>query len=129
MRSMGKRTRRSLLIVGLTLLITLSAQNHNSKDDTSSTETNACAALIGTTNLASVISADFVFPPFTTMARGTMGPEITVRVPFCRVAGAIKPTPESDIRFELWLPPRVNWNRKFAGVGSGVRLALLNTSE
>jgi feruloyl esterase len=37
---------------------------------------------------------------------------------FCRVAGEIKPTPDSRIRFEVWLPLQ-NWNGKFAGVGNG----------
>jgi len=38
--------------------------------------------------------------------------------PFCRVEGAIKPTPDSDIRFALWLPIS-GWNGKFRGVGNG----------
>ena len=38
--------------------------------------------------------------------------------PFCRVTGTIAPTPESDIRFEVWMP-LANWNGKFAGVGNG----------
>jgi feruloyl esterase len=38
--------------------------------------------------------------------------------PFCRVAGIIAPTPESQIRFEVWLPLG-QWNGKFAGVGNG----------
>jgi hypothetical protein len=38
---------------------------------------------------------------------------------FCRVAGTIKPTPDSDIRFEVWMPS-ANWNGKFVGVGNGV---------
>ena len=38
--------------------------------------------------------------------------------PFCRVAGVIAPTPESQILFEVWLPLD-NWNGKFAGVGNG----------
>jgi feruloyl esterase len=37
---------------------------------------------------------------------------------FCRVAGEIRPTPDSHIAFELWLPLE-NWNGKFAGVGNG----------
>ncbi len=37
---------------------------------------------------------------------------------FCRVAGVIKPTPDSYIRFEVWLPES-NWNGKFLGVGNG----------
>lgn len=39
--------------------------------------------------------------------------------PFCRVAGTIRPTPDSDIRFEVWMPAS-NWNGKFVGVGNGV---------
>jgi feruloyl esterase len=38
---------------------------------------------------------------------------------FCRVAGAIKPTSDSDIKFELWLPEQ-NWNGKFMQTGNGV---------
>ena len=38
--------------------------------------------------------------------------------PFCRVAGAIKPTKDSNILFEVWLPLE-KWNGKFAGVGNG----------
>ena len=37
---------------------------------------------------------------------------------FCRVAGAIKPSSDSDIRFEVWLPAS-NWNGKFQGIGNG----------
>jgi feruloyl esterase len=38
--------------------------------------------------------------------------------PFCRVAGVIAPTRESQILFEVWMPLE-NWNGKFAGVGNG----------
>jgi serine/threonine protein kinase len=37
---------------------------------------------------------------------------------FCRVEGVIKPTADSDIRFEVWMPSS-GWNRKFRGVGNG----------
>jgi len=37
---------------------------------------------------------------------------------FCRVTGTIKPTPDSDIRFEVWMPAS-RWNGKFQGVGNG----------
>ncbi len=36
---------------------------------------------------------------------------------FCRVQGVSKPSPESDIRFEVWLPLPANWNRKFLSSG------------
>ena len=38
---------------------------------------------------------------------------------FCRIAGTIRPTPDSDIRFEVWMPAS-GWNGKFVGVGNGV---------
>ena len=36
---------------------------------------------------------------------------------FCRIAGSMKPTSDSDIAFEVWLPS--NWNGKFQGIGNG----------
>jgi hypothetical protein len=38
---------------------------------------------------------------------------------FCRVAGTIRPTSDSDIRFEVWMPLS-GWNGKFVGGGNGV---------
>src|SRR5262245_4620346 len=38
--------------------------------------------------------------------------------PFCRVAGVIAPTKDSQIQFEVWMPLE-KWNGKFAGVGNG----------
>jgi feruloyl esterase len=37
---------------------------------------------------------------------------------FCRVAVTIKPTSDSDIKVEVWLPLN-GWNSKFQGVGNG----------
>jgi hypothetical protein len=37
---------------------------------------------------------------------------------FCRVAGVIRPTSDSAIRFEVWLPAS-GWNGRFLGVGNG----------
>src|SRR5208282_432692 len=39
--------------------------------------------------------------------------------PFCRVQGTIKPSADSDIKFEVWLPPEASWNGKVQGVGNG----------
>ena len=36
---------------------------------------------------------------------------------FCRVEGTIKPTADSDIRFEVWMPSS-GWNRRFRGIGN-----------
>jgi feruloyl esterase len=37
---------------------------------------------------------------------------------FCRVAASIRPAPDSEIQFEVWMPAK-GWNGKFAGVGNG----------
>src|SRR3954471_17127087 len=38
--------------------------------------------------------------------------------PFCRVQGVVKPTSDSHIEFEVWLPLE-NWNGSFQAVGNG----------
>ena len=37
---------------------------------------------------------------------------------FCRVAGVIRPSSDSNIQFEVWMPAS-GWNGKFQGVGNG----------
>ncbi|MBM3725390.1 MAG: tannase/feruloyl esterase family alpha/beta hydrolase [Acidobacteria bacterium] len=37
---------------------------------------------------------------------------------FCRVAGVLRPSPDSHIEFEVWLP-QSGWNGKFQGIGNG----------
>jgi feruloyl esterase len=37
---------------------------------------------------------------------------------YCRVAATLKPSPDSDIAIEVWLPAE-NWNGKFQAVGNG----------
>src|SRR5262249_38818230 len=37
---------------------------------------------------------------------------------FCRVAGTIRPSKDSDIQFEVWMPAS-GWKGKFFGVGNG----------
>ena len=47
------------------------------------------------------------------------GNRSSFKVPaFCRVAGVIRPTADSDIKFEVWMPAE-NWNGNFDGVGNG----------
>jgi feruloyl esterase len=37
---------------------------------------------------------------------------------FCRVAASVKPTADSDIKVEVWMPAS-GWNGKFEAVGNG----------
>ncbi|PYR28329.1 MAG: tannase/feruloyl esterase family alpha/beta hydrolase [Acidobacteria bacterium] len=38
---------------------------------------------------------------------------------FCRIEAVARPTSDSEIRFEVWMPPADAWNGKFQGVGNG----------
>jgi feruloyl esterase len=37
---------------------------------------------------------------------------------FCRIAATLKPTSDSDIKVEIWMP-EANWNRKYEATGNG----------
>ena len=51
--------------------------------------------------------------------RGTAQADGPVDLPaFCRVAATLKPSSDSDIKIEVWLPT-ANWNGKFQAVGNG----------
>jgi feruloyl esterase len=47
------------------------------------------------------------------------GPAAMTLPAFCRVEGTARPTSDSDIKFEVWIPPADAWNGKFEGVGNG----------
>ena len=47
------------------------------------------------------------------------GPASLTLPAFCRVEATARPTSDSDIRFEVWIPPAEAWNGKFEGVGNG----------
>ncbi len=38
---------------------------------------------------------------------------------FCRIEGVARPTVDSEIKFEIWMPPADAWNGRFQGVGNG----------
>ena len=38
---------------------------------------------------------------------------------FCRVLAVARPSPDSEIHFEVWLPIAAAWNGKFEGTGNG----------
>src|SRR2546428_10879396 len=84
----------------------------------------AAAAATPCENLVSVRLADttitsaVVVPEGPAPARGR-GSAPPANIPaHCRVHMVLKPTPDSLINMELWLPTQ-NWNGKFMGVGNG----------
>ena len=48
---------------------------------------------------------------------------------FCRVAAVLRPTSDSEIHIEVWLPDRAAWNGKFQGVGNGGWGGSINTAD
>ena len=102
-------TRITALIAAI-LSATLAAALHAQSDRAAACTALANAALPNTsiTAVQAVTGGSFTVPGSTNTMNNLP--------PFCRVAGTIKPTAESDIRFEVWLPLD-NWNGKFAGRG------------
>src|SRR5712692_8949974 len=61
----------------------------------------------------SVPAGDFTLP----RGRGGQGQTFKGLPAFCRVAMTLKPSSDSDIKIELWLP--ANWNGKLQAIGNG----------
>lgn len=57
------------------------------------------------------------FSPPTPPAPGDGGQAYATLPAFCRVAATIKPTRDSDIKVEVWLPAS-GWNGKYQAVGN-----------
>ena len=88
-------------------------------------QSGECSALTGRTfdNGTSIVES-------TLVASGTVRISDTVTIQnlpaFCRVQGVSKPSADSDIRFEVWLPQPAGWNRKFLSTGEGGFAGQLN---
>jgi feruloyl esterase len=66
-----------------------------------------------TVTLAEPVGAGAFTPP-----GGEAGAGFRALPAFCRVAATLKPTSDSDIKIEVWLPAS-GWNGKFQAVGNG----------
>jgi hypothetical protein len=67
---------------------------------------------------ATIVAATSVSPPSSLLGKDPPTP-VAVKAPFCRVQGVIKPSDDSDISFEVWLPPQSAWNGKYGAIGNG----------
>ena len=85
-----------------------------------SCEQLAQLALPNTKIMSAQTVAAGAFAPPASMAPWLAGdPSFYKRLPeFCRVVAEDKPTSDSDIKIEVWLPIS-GWNRKFRGQGNG----------
>jgi feruloyl esterase len=78
-------------------------------------------ALQGTTiTAAQVVAAGAFTPPAANRGGTGRGGAVYAALPsFCRLAATLKPTSDSDIKIEVWLPAAASWNGKFQAVGNG----------
>ena len=74
-------------------------------------------------NLAALTIPNVTIRSAANVAAGAFTPpgaRQEMQVPaFCRVEATARPTADSEIKFEVWIPPADNWNGKFQGVGNG----------
>jgi Tannase and feruloyl esterase len=65
-----------------------------------------------------ISTATSIAPPFNIAGKDPPTP-VSVNRPFCRVEGVLRPSADSDIKFEVWLPPESAWNGKYQAIGNG----------
>ena len=81
----------------------------------------ACSSLAamelpgGTITAAQPVLAGEFVPPGSA---GVVPPGVKQLPAFCRVAATLRPTSDSEIRIEVWLPTS-GWNKRFQAVGNG----------
>jgi feruloyl esterase len=73
----------------------------------------------GFTSIASITQAESVPAGGLTLSPGSgAGAGFSSLPAFCRLAATLRPSSDSDIRMEVWLPLQ-GWNGKFEAVGNG----------
>lgn len=101
--------RKSLLILACSFALPVFA---------ASCESLASLALPNTTITAAQIVPAGQFSPPGPAGKGKGANAYKDLPEFCRVAATLKPSSDSDIKVEFWLPTS-NWNRKLQSVGNG----------
>ena len=74
-------------------------------------------------DLAALSIPDVTINAASAVAEGAFTPpaaKTPLNLPaFCRVEATARPTSDSEIKFEVWIPQADAWNGKFQGVGNG----------
>ena len=108
---MTRRLLAALLVSTLPLVSTGEAKT------TATTNGTACG------NLAALTIPSTTIKSATAVAAGPFTPpgaNTAMTLPaFCRVEATARPTTDSEIKFEVWIPPADAWNGKLEGVGNG----------
>ena len=89
---------------------------------TTSASAATCESLTALSLPHTTITLAQAVPPGTFTPPGSTAPQPDASLrnlpAFCRVAATLKPTSDSDIKIEVWLPT-ANWNGKYEAVGNG----------
>jgi feruloyl esterase len=109
---------RHLLVVTLVLAAPLAPGAATT--ESAATAAQSCAGLLRLPLPHASITSAQVFSSggFTPAVAGNGAHAFADLPPFCRVAATLKPSSDSDIKTEVWLPIS-GWNGKFLAVGSG----------
>jgi feruloyl esterase len=75
---------------------------------------------------AAVTLAESVGPGPFQLPGAPSGAAAPMLAAHCRVALTLKPSPDSDIKAEIWLPVDTGWNGKLLGVGGGGFVGAVN---
>ena len=114
-------------VLAIALVVAASVAADSMNGELMATAAESCAGLASlklpstTIVLAQRVAAGGFTPP-SPYAAGPRG-ALTLVTPgelpeFCRVAGIARPSNDSVIKFEVWMPA-ANWNGKFLGIGNG----------
>ena len=83
----------------------------------------ACAAPAGATTCTDLTGLSLPKTTITLAQSYAAGDTVsgTVKAPvgLCRVAGTVKPGPQSNVHFEVWIPTDGSWNGKYQQIGNG----------
>lgn len=81
--------------------------------------TGDCAGLKGLSLPHAAVTAADDLPQYPPEDQADPKGPAPIKVPFCRVRITARPTPDSDIRIELWIPSGSGWNGRYLQVGNG----------
>lgn len=80
----------------------------------------SASAAIDCTGLAAVTTADSTVSSATVVPAGTVISGATAPAPFCRVQGVARPSSDSEIKWEVWLPlETADWTGRMKVNGTG----------
>ena len=106
---------RERTLLAVLIFSTLACTAH--ADSTSCASLKQLSLPHATVDVAQTVVAGAFVPP-NLKPEEKVPPVFESTPAFCRVTATVKPTPDSDIKVEVWLP-EAGWNGKLRGVGNG----------